>query len=274
MIADQLTVARYEATVTPFFSAASASFDAVRTVTLWKWVPSHWELRARPTLFPVPVAPPSEASPSRMRFMPLLGAVMLIVSLTLSLRRVFSAWGPSPETPSTMWLAVPLLVVTAAVIVAAGLWRHRRRERPAQFNARIWSDPAALLLTLAHRQATQPRVLVSTPSPHSPCPATTAEAVTHPGAAPCRAPGVASGSTWGSAVAPPSTTFQPCCGPLERGQCTPFLLAAHFLTTLLPFSRPSGRRSFTQRPLLGSFSQPPFGRMHDQRRSCLRSLLS
>lgn len=111
---------------------------------------SHWELRARPTLFPVPVAPPSEASPSRMRFMPLLGAVMLIVSLTLSLRRVFSAWGPSPESPSTMWLAVPLLVVTAAVIVAAGLWRHRRRERPAQFNARIWSDPAALLLTLAH----------------------------------------------------------------------------------------------------------------------------
>lgn len=116
---------------------------------------SRWELRPRPSRFPLPRAQgqSSDASlsitrPLRARLMPLIGGVMLAVSLIFSLRRIMGMW-ESSSGYSPFTVAAVLLAVIAVPVVR--MWLRQRRYSPTSMNTRLWNDPAAVLLTLTHK---------------------------------------------------------------------------------------------------------------------------
>lgn len=116
---------------------------------------SRWELRRRPTRFALPLPAPhpsaisiSGTQPLRAHMMPLVAGAMLVLSLAFSLRRMISLWDSSSGY-------LPVVVITVAVTLICALtvwmWGRQRRRNPVRVNMRLWHDPAAVLLSLAHR---------------------------------------------------------------------------------------------------------------------------
>lgn len=122
---------------------------------------SRWQLRRRPRRFPVPAtlaqsaAPASSAArPLRASLMPVIATIMLVFSLTFSLRRFWSIGQAQSSHPTLELIG---LVIVFFALVSVWAWWRRHRQSPLHSNMRLWRDPATLLLTLAHKEQHRPR---------------------------------------------------------------------------------------------------------------------